>query len=100
MAKNGEAMSVEEFLFDEMDEGVKVPVGASCRRVKRSGKNLFRELKVKMVMRIYGVSRAKALEIVAARAKKAGESGESGVRAARPPRDDGGFMGAEEFFRG
>ena len=68
-----------EDIFDEMARCGKVPVQKSKDRRKRSEKNLFAEIKVKMVMRIYGVSRARALEIVAAReaACKAAEKAES-----------------------
>ena len=99
MTHEDELISAEEF-FGGGEKSSKTPPRKPWKGRKTSAENLLAEAKVKMVMRIYGVSRAKALEIVAARAKKAGESGESGVRAARPPRDDGGFMGAEEFFRG
>ena len=63
-------------------------------RGKRKPDDLFADVKVKMVMRINGVSRAKALEIISARAaeKAAAEDGEE----ARPR--DGRFMSAEEFF--
>ena len=68
-----------EDIFDEMDRCGKVPVQKSKDRKKRSGKNLFAEVKVKRVMRIYGVPRARALEIIAAResARKAAEKAES-----------------------
>lgn len=68
-----------EDIFDEMDRCGKVPVQKSKDRRKRSVKNLFAEIKVKMVMRIYGVSRAQAIEIVTEResARKAAEKAES-----------------------
>lgn len=69
-----------EDIFDEMARCGKVPVQKSKDRRKRSGKNLFVEIKTKMVMRIYGVSRARALEIIAVReaARKAAEKAEPG----------------------
>ena len=85
-------IDAEEF-FDEMEKGGKVPVQKSKDRRKRSEKNRFAEIKVKMVMRIYGVSRVRALEIIAEReaARKAAEKAESGSA-------DGELMDAGAFF--
>ena len=82
-----------EEIFDEMEKGGKVPVRKSKDSRKRSEKNLFAEIKVKMVMRIYGVSRVRALEIIAAReaACKAAEKAESGSA-------EGELMDAGAFF--
>ena len=82
-----------EDIFDEMDRCGKVPVQKSKDRRKRSEKNLFAEIKVKMVMRIYAVVRARALEIIAAReaARKAAEKAESSSA-------DGELMDAGAFF--
>ena len=82
-----------EDIFDEMDRCSKVPVQKSKDRRKRSAKNLFAEIKVKMVMRIYGVSRVQALEIIASResTRKAAEKAESGSA-------DGELMDAGAFF--
>ena len=87
-------IDAEEF-FDEMEKGGKVPVQKSKDRRKRSEKNRFAEIKVKMVMRIYGVSRAQALEIIAAResARKAAEKAESSS-AADELMDAGTFLGS------
>ena len=46
-----EMIDAEE-IFDEMEKGGKVPVRKSKDSRKRSEKNLFAEIKVKMVMRI------------------------------------------------
>ena len=82
-----------EDIFDEMDRCGKVPVQKSKDSRKRSEKDIFAEIKVKMVMRIYGVSRVRALEIIAEReaARKAAEKAES--RSA-----DGERMDAGAFF--
>ena len=82
-----------EELFGEMEKGGKVPVQKSKDRRKRSAENLFAEIKVKMVMRIYGVTRVRALEIIAAReaARKAAEKAESSSA-------DGELMDAGAFF--
>ena len=74
---------------------------ARPQKSRASGKKpetLFAAVKVKMVMRIYGVSRAKALEIIARREdeKKAAE-GKGADRSTAEGRD-GEFMSAEEFF--
>ena len=85
-------IDAEEF-FDEMEKAGKVPVQKSKDGRKRSEKDLFTEIKVKMVMRIYGVSRVRALEIIAAResARKAAEKAESSSA-------DGELMDAGAFF--
>ena len=85
-------IDAEEF-FDGLEKSGKVPVQKSKDRRKRSEKNLFAEIKVKMVMRIYGVSRVRALEIIAEReaARKAAEKAESGSA-------DGELMDAGAFF--
>ena len=84
-----------EELFEDINKGGKVPVQKSKDRRKRSAKNLFAEIKVKMVMRIYGVSRVQALEIIAAReaARRASEKAESGS-AADELMDAGTFLGS------
>ncbi len=87
-------IDAEEF-FDGLEKSGKVPVQKSKDRRKRSGKNLFAEIKVKMVMRIYGVARVEALEIIAAResARKAAEKAESSS-ADNELMDAGTFLGA------
>lgn len=84
-----------EDIFDEMARCGKVPVQKSKDRRKRTGKNLFAEIKVKMVMRVYGVSRAQALEVIAARAsaRKAAEKAESSSTD-NELMDAGTFLGA------
>ncbi len=84
-----------EDIFDEMDRCGKVPVQKSKDRRKRSEKDIFAEIKVKMVMRIYGVARVEALEIIAAResARKAAEKAESSS-ADNELMDAGTFLGS------
>ena len=98
MRKGDRIMTAEEFFGGTGSRG-----GAptrSCRpRRKMKAEDLFEEAKTQMVMRINGVSRAKALEIIAARTKKAGAGDESGDRAAGSDCDDG-LMSAEAFFGG
>ena len=95
--KNDDIMSAEEF-FGEVEKD-KAPVRMGKARGKGSKTDLFAELKVKMVMRIYGVSKKRALEIIAGRAaeKRALESG-NGNDGRASGKDEGGFMSAKEFF--
>ena len=90
-------MSAEEF-FGEIDNGKKNPSRTHRSRGTKTAEDLFTKMKVKMVMRIYGVSRARALEIIAARdAAKAAVNGES---RSGGKNDDTGetLMSAEDFF--
>ena len=90
-------MSAEEF-FGEVEKD-KAPVRMGKARGKGSRTDLFSELKVKMVMRIYGVSKKRALEIIDGRAvaKRAHESG-NGNDGRASGKDEGGFMSAKDFF--
>ena len=78
-------MSAEEF-FGGIAKTESAPVKTSRKRRKGTAADLFQEAKLRMVMRINRVSRAKALKIVASRAKKSEEG-------------DDDTMSAEEFFR-
>ena len=93
MPNNEEIMTAAEF-FCGVDKEMNTPSRKTRPRGKRKPDDLFADVKVKMVMRINGVSRAKALEIISARAaeKAAAEDGEE----ARP-RDER-IMSADEFF--
>jgi len=95
MDNDMEMISAEEF-FGEIEEADQcIPNGntrKSKKKAKTSAQNSFARIKVKMVMRIYGVSRARALEIIAGRAAerqeieraraKAQSGGKSGLAAA------------------
>ena len=78
-------MSAEEF-FGELEKG-KAPAHTGKALGKRTRKDLFAELKIKMVMRIYGLSRAHAAKFVALR------EGEIRAEAARKAKE----KPAEEF---
>ena len=97
--KNETIMTAEEFFGEP--ETDKVPVRMGKARGKRSKTDLFAELKVKMVIRIYGVSRTRALEIIDGRAaeKEALEDAKES-KGKKGKADAGGFMSAEEFFGG
>ncbi len=90
-------MSAEEF-FGEVETD-KAPVRMGKARGKSSKKDSFAELKAKMVMRIYGVSRKRALEIIAGRAaeKEAFEAAKD--KDGRKAKNDG-IMSAADFFGG
>ena len=94
---NETIMSAEEF-FGEVEKD-KAPVRMGKARGKGSKTDLFSELKVKMVMRIYGVSKKRALEIIDGRAaeKRALESG-NGNDGRASGKGEGGFMSAKDFF--
>lgn len=97
MIKDDEIMSAEEF-FGEIDNGRKSSSRMSLPRGKKSADDLFAKMKVKMVMRIYGASRAKALEIITTRdAAKAAAVGESQIGGNRGDTNEA-LMSAEDFF--
>lgn len=95
METDDEIMSAEEF-FGGLTGEKKSP--RKCRSRGKKPEALFAAVKVKMVMRIYGVSRAKALEIIAKReAETSAAEGEGADRSTAEGRA-GKFMSAEEFF--
>ena len=76
-------MTAEEFFGGiESDRG-RGPMSSPRRRRGRA-KNTFADIKARMVMRIYGVTREKAEKIISERAASAGtESGVNSAGAAR-----------------
>ena len=97
---NEKIMSAEEFFGEPVKD--KTPARTGKARGKRSNKDLFTELKIKMVMRIYGVSRARAMEIIAGRADEKLEMERAeerpSVRSRRRTSDDEELMSAADFF--
>ena len=95
-------MTAEEFFGGiESDRG-RGPMSSPRRRRGRA-KNTFADIKARMVMRIYGVTRAKAERIISDRAAEK----VAVLAAAKAPgavddcaSDDDELMSAEEFFRG
>ena len=71
MTNEDEIMSAAEF-FGELESGEKSPSRPCRPRGKKPENGLFSEVKVKMAMRVYGVSRSRALEIIAEREVKNG----------------------------
>ena len=102
MKNDDEIMTAEEvFGGTENHKGA----GCTIRSRRRGGraKKTFEDIKARMVMRIYGVTRAKAEKIISNRAGAKTE-----VDAAADPdrilrsrgADEDELMSAEEFFRG
>ena len=102
MNDDDKIMTAEEFFG-----GIESAQGAGCaggvHPRKRRAKNTFEDLKARMVMRIYGVTRAKAERIISDRAAEK----VAVLAAAKAPgavddcaSDDDELMSAEEFFRG
>ena len=97
---NDEELMFDEELFGELAKEKKIPSRKGRRRAKKSANDLFAEVKVKMVMRVYGVTKARALEILADRAdeKKPSEASAGNVNEIEDDEEDVPFMSAEEFF--
>ena len=90
-------MTAEEF-FGEVEKD-NTPVRMGKARGKGSKTDLFSKLKVKMVMRIYGVSKKRALEIIAGRAAEKRALAQRLRNDGRTSmKDEGGFMSAKDFF--
>ena len=97
MITDDEIMSAEEF-FGGIDNGEKKSSRAVRTHGKKKEEGLFSKMKVKMVMRIYDVSRAKALEIIAGReAAKTAKNGKAQDGGKKGDSDEE-LMSAEEFF--
>ena len=97
MVKDDEIMSAEEF-FGGIDNGKKNSSRTCRTRGKKAAEDLFTKMKVKMVMRIYGVSRARALEIIAGReAAKSAENGKA-QEDGKTGGTDEELLSAEDFF--
>ena len=98
MTNDDEIMTAEEF-FGEIDNADTRP-SRTCRpRGRKSDGDLFSKTKVKMVMRVYAVSRARALKIIAEREAEKGSSGAGAKRTGEETDHDGGVVvSADEFF--
>ena len=98
MKNDNELMSAEE-IFGELAYEKKAPVRKGRRRAKKSANDLFAEIKVKMVMRIYGVTKARALEIIADRTEENNTPpAPDGADAADDNDDDVKFLPESEFI--
>ncbi len=100
MKNDDEIMTAEEF-FGETENNKGAGCASGSRPRKRRAKKTFADIKARMVMRIYGVTRAKAESIISERGTASAE-----VDAAVNPNgaeknrggDDVEMMSAEEFF--
>ena len=100
MGNDDDIMTAEEF-FGGMEPKKGNRIGACRTRRKKSARSIFLEAKAKMIMRIYGVSRTKALEIAASRGETANAGGNGKSRSmtkGRAASRDDDLMSAEEFF--
>ena len=98
MTNDDEIMTAEEF-FGEIDNADTRP-SRTCRPLgRKSEKDFFAKTKVKMVMRVYAVSRARALMIIAEREAEKG-SPEDGMKRTgeKSGHADGTLVSADEFF--
>ena len=73
--------------------------------MKKSRNDLFEEIKIKMVMNVHGISRNKAMELIAKRSVPGVSNGKDGGICAdkanrRRSYIDDDVMSAEEFFGG
>lgn len=102
MNDDDEIMTAEEF-FGETENNKGAGCASGSRPRKRRAKKTFADIKARMVMRIYGVTRAKAEKIISERAAAKTEAG-AAAKAACAAGDCGSgdvdLMSAEEFFRG
>ena len=88
----------EEEFFEEVALGPKDTRPVARKRSKKAKKDIFAGIKAKMVMRIYGVSRALALEIIAGReAAKSAENGKAHEDGQKGDTDEE-LLSAEDFF--
>ena len=94
---NNETMTSAEEVFGEPRKH-NAPARKGKARGKKAGTDLLAELKAKMVMRIYNVSRARAAAIIAGRAgeRQALEEAREAKRARCLNGDE--TMTAEDFF--
>ncbi len=100
MNDDDEIMTAEEFFGGiESDRGLGSM--SSPRRRRGRTKKTFADIKARMVMRIYGVTRAKAEKIISERAAaKAGDGAATNPDGAVKDGEEVEIMSAEEFFRG
>ena len=103
MNNDDELMSAEEFFgeafFDESDSGKMTAVRKPSAVGKKAEKDLLTEVKIKMVMRVYKVSRAKAAKIVAEKTASASESGKGGSEGSASARKRN-VVDADDLFSG
>ena len=95
MDTDDDIMTAEEF-FGGINGGKKAP--RKCRSRGKKPESLFDAVKVKMVMRIYGISRAQALAIIARRENDKRAGANESVTPPTAEDHDEELMSAAEFF--
>ena len=96
---DNETMIAAEELFGEVENQDRTPARKGRARGRKSQGDLFAELKIKMVMRIYGVSKKDALGIIAGReAERQALERAKEQHAKRAKDSDDELMTAEELF--
>ena len=70
------------------------------KNMKKKSRSLFEETKIQMVMKIFNMSRNKAIEYIAGKTSKDGQKMDDGSKRDHniSSQDSDGFMLAEEFF--
>lgn len=100
MKNDDEIMTAAEF-FGETENGKRVGGAVGGRPKKRRVNKTFADIKARMVMRIYGVTRAKAEKIISERGTAPAE-GDALVNPNGAEKNCGGddveMMSAEDFF--
>lgn len=90
-------MEPDLFEDDEMDEFNRrrnMPARKKKERGKKAGKELLSEVKIRMVMRIYGLSRAHAAKFIVGREQEL--RAEAAKKAKEKPAEE--FPGVEDLF--
>ena len=90
-------MTAEEF-FSGIESGRGTPSMATPRKRKGRAKKTFADIKARMVMRIYGVTREKAEKIISERAPSA--VAESAVDSAAATRVHECFLDPDDLLAG
>ena len=97
MKNDDEIMTAAEF-FGEMENGKSAGGSSGARPKKRPANKTFADIKARMVMRTYGVTRAKAEKIIAEREAAKAAVNPNGAMKSCDGDDAETLMSAEDFF--
>ena len=89
-----EDLLFEDDCMNEMSRRRRVPTRKKKERGKRAGQQLLSEVKIRMVMRIYGLSRAHAVKFIVGREHELRV--EAAKKAKEKPAEE--FPGIEDLF--
>ena len=95
--KKDRIMTAAEF-FGEAENGTDAGDGLGARTRKRHANKTFADIKARMVMRIYGVTRSKAERIIAEREAAKAAVNPNGAKKSCDGDDAETLMSAEDFF--